>query len=184
MPPPAFGPTPAGTATLAAAGSAGLSSSESGTNPLAPIYNALALNQILGSPTHAGSGSNTSSPNLGSSAAPPNGTSSTPDPTSSASLPSVRNALDDPATGARFPLLVGNVSQPPLAIQDPSTSLPPVQASDQVGQSAATDVQAVTSVDSPISVPIPEPAPVVLLACASAVYLGRKAFLRCVRHSS
>src|SRR5262249_36238300 len=159
-----FGPTAGSVTLLPAAGLAGLSSSEGGGNPLTPFYNAVALSQVLGNPTPAGSGgSNTSSRNTGSDAAPLTGTSSTTDPASGPSLPSVRNALGDAATGLHSLLLVGNVSPPPLDIQDPGTTLPPVHASDQVHQAAATDNQDGTVAATAVTLAIPEPGPLVLL---------------------
>jgi hypothetical protein len=81
-----------------------------------------------------------------------------------------------------FPSLLGNVSPPPLDIQDPGTSLPLVQASDQVRQAATTDNPAVTPAGTSVTLAIPEPGSLLLLVFA--VCLGRKALPSCCRHVS
>jgi hypothetical protein len=184
-------PTFGGAAGLTVASGAGLSStgSEPGANPLAPFYNAIVLSQVLAPPNPAGGGgggggTSTGSKTTTATPATPSTTTEPQGPTTGtaggASLLRMENVVLDATTGvpANPKLNGGEVSPPPLDIQNAITALPAVQAGDPLRQdSAAVDRGGIA--DGPaVTLATPEPSPAVLLAVAIAVYLGAGALRR------
>src|SRR6185312_8767334 len=82
--------------------------------------------------------------------------------------------IRDAATNLQAPLSVTNVAPPPLDLQDSRTSLPPVQAGDEVRQRVTVAGDSGATPNGTVApAALPEPCPIVLLAFASGTYLGR-----------
>jgi hypothetical protein len=93
---------------------------------------------------------------------------------STSPLPDVKSGLLNASSGLQAPLTGGNPALPPIAqsSQDPNLALPPVQATNQVGQGVAAAVDVGVTSNSPIALAVPEPSSLILIVFACGAYLG------------
>jgi hypothetical protein len=156
------------------------------SNPLASIYNAAVLSQVIGNSSPSSGGSTASKDNNAAATANSSSTSSTTSDhgatttgvASGVGLPSVQNGILDATTGFHSSLTLANVPPPPLGIQGTSAVLPPVQAGDPVRLDTSSGVSGAAPVGPLVNLDIPEPSAFFLLFFASGAYIGRNTLRR------